>query len=407
MNKKLIKIIISCAVVVMVGAGGYYGYSKQNTVKASSMSKYIVYNAKKSDLQVSVQTTGSVYASLTKDIVSNNSGVINGLNVKEGDMVKQGDTICKINNSDITSQVNKAQLTLDQQNLQLQNAKSDQVAQQNLAVEQAQLDLDSKINQENSMTLTAPISGMITNEANTTGDNIQSGKTILTVVDNTSLKIKVSIDELDIAKVQVGQSAEIKFDALSGKTYQGNVDSISQVGTSTNGVTTYDAVISIKNPDGVKIGMNANVNILVSDKKDALTIPTEALVQRNGKNYVLVSDPTSSSQGTSTVNTTNTKKQNGNGNSQYGSGNGNSKTTNGQNKGKLTQVQIGLENANMVEITSGLKEGDKVLVTLPQVSSSSSKNSNSMSGGLGGGMGYGGGMGGSQRGSGGSGKGGQ
>ena len=87
----------------MVGAGGYYGYSKQNTVKASSMSKYIVYNAKKSDLQVSVQTTGSVYASLTKDIVSNNSGVINGLNVKEGDMVKQGDTICKVDSSDITS----------------------------------------------------------------------------------------------------------------------------------------------------------------------------------------------------------------------------------------------------------------------------------------------------------------
>ena len=266
----------------------------------------------------------------------------------------------------------------------------------------------SKINQENNMTLTAPISGMITNETNTTGDNIQSGKTILTVVDNTSLKIKVSIDELDIAKVQVGQKAEIKFDALTGKTFDGNVDSISQVGTSSNGVTTYDAVISIKNPDGVKIGMNANVNILVSDKQDALTIPTEALIQRNGKDYVMIPQSTTSSQGASTDNSANTKKQNGNGNSQYGSGNGNGngKTTNGQSKGKLVEVQIGLENANMVEITSGLKDGDKVLVTLPQVSSSSSKNSNSMSGGLGGGMGYGGGMGGSQKGSGGSGKGG-
>ena len=407
MNKKLIKIIISCAVVVMVGAGGYYGYSKQNTVKASSMSKYIVYNAKKSDLQVSVQTTGSVYASLTKDIVSNNNGIVNGLNVKEGDMVKEGDTICKVESSDITDQVNKAQLTLDQQNLQLQNAKSDQVAQQTLAVEQAQEDLNSKINQENNMTLTAPITGMITNETIGNGDNIQSGKTILTVVDNTSLKIKVSIDELDIAKVQVGQKAEIKFDALTGKTYDGNVDSISQVGTSSNGVTTYDAVISIKNPDGVKIGMNANVNILVSDKQDALTIPTEALIQRNGKDYVMIPQSTTSSQGASTDNSANTKKQNGNGNSQYGSGSGNSKTTTGQSKGKLVQVQIGLENANMVEITSGLKVGDKVLVTLPQVSSSSSKNSNSMSGGLGGGMGYSGGMGGSQKGSGGSGKGGQ
>ena len=77
--------------------------------------------------------------------------------------------------------------------------------------------------------------------------------------------------------------------------------------------------------------------------------------------------------------------------------NSNGKTTNGQSKGKLVEVKIGLENANMVEITSGLNDGDKVLVTLPQVSSSSSKNSNSMSGGLGGGMGYGGGMGGSQK----------
>jgi HlyD family secretion protein len=395
MNKKVIKAIISCAIVGTLGFGGYYGYSKQSTVKASSLNKYFTATAKKSDLQVDVQTTGTAYAATTKYLVSNNSVIISCLNVQEGDMVKEGDTICTVNNSSITDQVTKAQLTLDQQNLQLQNAKSDQVPQQTLAVEQAQADLNSAVNQENNMTLNAPISGMITNVTNSTGDNIQSGKTILTVVDNTTLRVKVSIDELDISKVQVGQKAEITFDALSGKTYDGNVDSISPVGTSTNGVTTYDAVISIKNPDGVRIGMNANVDILVSDKQDALTIPSEALIQKNGNDYVLVADPNSSSQGNNTT-STNTKRQYGNGN-----GNSNNKTTSGQSKGKLVQVQVGLENSNMVEITSGLNEGDKVLIALPQTSSSNSKNSMS------GGMGFGGGMGSSQRSNSGSGKSGQ
>ena len=166
------------------------------------------------------------------------------------------------------------------------------------------------------------------------------------------MQILATVDETDISKVSAGQSAKITFDALSGKTYEGKVAKVSALGKATNNVTTYDVTISITSPTDIKLGMNGNVTIPVNSKKNVLIVPVEAIRPQNGKNNVLVSD------------------------------------ANQQNGRKLQEVQTGLANETYMEIVSGLKEGDTVLIPMP-VSSQQKQQGFSLFGGMGGNKGGG------------------
>lgn len=376
-KKKLISIIITCLIVGGVVAGGYYGYkklSKGNTTTTAA--SYITVSARKMNLQVNVQGTGTAFAAVTKDIVSNNNGNVKDLSLKVGDTVKKGSKICVVDSDQINENVNKAESNLEKQKLQASKAKtSDDIELQNLNINDAQRDLDSAIDARDKMTITSPIDGVITAINCNNGDNVQMGKAIATIIDTKSIKVKVTVDELDIAKVKKGQKAEIKFGAIKDKVYEGTVEDISQVGVTTNNVTTYDVVVSIKDPTGVLIGMNANVNILTQSKNDALTIPAEALIERNGKKYVRVSsgDNQGNSQG------------NSQGNNQWNSKLG-GRASGG---GKLVEITTGIENENYIEVVSGVTDGEKLLVQLPQTNSNTTNTRNNFRGSFGGNMGGG------------------
>lgn len=426
MKSKLVKTLIACLIIGVVAVGGYYGYKHFFGSKTTaSTSQYITTTARKMNLQVNIQGTGTVYAGTSKDITSNNSGTLKDLNLKVGDTVTAGTKLFTVDSNDLRQNVTKAQNNLQKQQLTVANAKNDtETAIDNLSVNDAQNQVNSANDAVNKMTVTSPINGVITAENNSNDESVQSGKTILSIVDPTSLKIKVSVDELNISKVKVGQKTEIKFDALKDKTYEGSVESVAAVGTTSNNVTTYDVVVSITNPTDIKIGMNANVNILVDSKDNALTIPVEALVDRNGKKFVMVPNSdgstSSSTNSTSSGNTNNNQNSNNNNGQSY-SGNGQNQRSNSQNQrangqggqnsgsssrtgtngfssnGKLVQVTTGLENDNFVEILNGIDEGQKVLINLPTSSSTSSNNKNALSGMGGFGGNFGGGANGGNR----------
>lgn len=396
MKSKIIKVVSAVVIVCLVGGGGYYFYNKSAKAKAAAKNtnRYYTVAAEKSNIDVTVSATGTVEAAQTKDVVANNSGTIQNLSVNVGDTVSQGGTIAKVQSDDIDSAVSKANLTVQQQQLQVNNAKNaDDQAMQQLSLQSAQNDLNNKIEQQNKMTLTAPIGGVVVAKNDNNGDSVQAGKALITIADLSSMKVDVQVDELDISKVKTGQTADLTFDAISGKTYTGTVDSISQMGTTSNNVTTYDVIVTVNNPDGVKLGMNANVNIKVSSKADALTIPVEALVERNNKKYVMVKtsgSDTASSKGSWSQNSSSGNSQGNSGSGSYrrngenGAFGGNNSGRTSTLGGKLVEVQTGLENETTVEITSGIKEGDEVMIQLPQVSSTSSQKSGGF-GGLGGG----------------------
>lgn len=377
MKSKLIKSLIACVIIGVVSIGGYYGYKHFFATKTTaSTNQYITSTAKKMNLQVNIEGTGSVYAGVTKDIVSNNSGTLSGLGAKIGDVVSVGDSLFTVNSDDLKQSVTKAQNNLEKQKLTLASSKNaNEIAINTLSVKDAETQLSNAVNQLNKMTVTSPVNGIVTSQNSSNGDSVQSGKAIITVVDPTSMKVKVSVDELNISKVKVGQKSEIKFDALKDKTYEGTVESVAQIGTTSNNSTTYDVVVSISNPTDIKIGMNANVNILVESKDNAITVPKEALVEKNEKKYVMVASSSSANSSTENAATsTNSQKQNTNNISRNMSAGTSS-------NGRLVEVTVGIENDNYVEILEGVEEGTTILISLPSTSTSTTTNNkNSLSG---------------------------
>jgi HlyD family secretion protein len=354
MKSKLVKGIIIGLIVIGVGVGGYYGYNSYFAKKpVVSAAKNLTVGASKMNLEVSIQGTGSAYASSNKEVFPNNNGTIKNLSLKVGDTVTAGQKLFTSDSDELRSSVTAAQNNLSQQKLTLSSDQASEkvdenkIAKDNIAISEAKTQLSNANQKVSLMNVTAPIGGVITAVNNSNGDSAQSSKSVLTIVDMSSMKIKVSVDELDIGKIKIGQKSVIKFDALKDKSFEGAVEAIAETGTTSNNVTTYEVIVSIKDPSGIKLGMNANVNILVESKENALVIPAAALVEKNGEKFV--------------------------------------KVESSDNSSSLVAIKTGIENENYIEITEGLKEGDKIQIQVSQSSSSSSNNNkNNMNGGFGG-----------------------
>ncbi len=406
MKKRLIKIITSCLIIVGIGAAGYFSYTKYigNKTVAAAVN-YTTAKVSNTNLQVKVQGTGTVYAAVTRDVVSNNNGELKDLSLKEGDLVKKGDKIAQVYTSTLQEEVNKADINLQKQKLQIQTSKTDVDAQiQQLSIEQGQKDLNNAILARDNMNVIAPIGGLVVTRVSNNGDTLQSGKAIVSIVDTSSYKIKVNVDELDIAKIENGQTAEIKFDALENKVYEGAVESIAQIGDTENNVTTYGVVISIKDLEGIKMGMNASINILIESKESVMVVPVEALVEKNNLKYVMVSETQSSVQTNSSVEiegkTNDTKSQMGNMTEEQRTAflkenpdipqnsrqRQNKDSTYNEGTGNLVEVKTGIENEKYIEIISGLTEGQTILITLPTAISNTKTGASGAGGGFNAGM---------------------
>ncbi|MDD3223168.1 MAG: efflux RND transporter periplasmic adaptor subunit [Clostridium sp.] len=435
MNKASIKkLVTSVIIVVVVATGSYILYITKFKSKTTSQNKFITEKVTKGTMNVTVTGTGTVSSASTKDIVIPNNGALANFSVSTGSIITKGTTIANVVAPNLASQINIDTLKLNQAKQQLSqtqnqgssqvqndqakitesqqklsedsaNAKTSQstidsdniavsqaqstlnndtntqnnnIANQNINIQQAQNTLNNDLSTQSSQTIVAPISGTFENVSNQNGDTVQSGKVLGTIEDLSNLQLQVPIDELDISKVQVGQSVSISFDDIKGKTFTGSVTSIPDNGTTSNNVTTYNVLVSINNPSQIKLGMNANVTINVQSKDNALMVPSEAIQTINGKKYILEANSSS--------------KQNS-----YSRKNSSSSGNASNSSGKLVEVQTGLTNQTDVEITSGAADGQSVLVKLPNVSSTTSGKSGSASGksGYGGGSSFSGGMGGS------------
>lgn len=179
--------------------------------------------------------------------------------------------------------VQKGTLLIELKNDDLSKQKKNYEQQLNSLLTQKK---DAENNLENYY-IKAPFDGVVTNINYKKGDTIKSGEVLATVFDNKNLVFNVDIDELDIAKIKVGQKVNITLDALSEtqtNPLTGKVSKIPLEGTTQNGVTTYSVTISIDNPKNIKIGMNANAEIIVNQKQDTLLVPLEA-VQKFGNRY--------------------------------------------------------------------------------------------------------------------------
>ena len=283
-------------------------------------------------------------------ITAEAAGTVAGLSVSEGSRVSAGTVVARLHSSQTENQVTNSRLSLEQQQLAYQNT----------------------VDKLEDYTITAPIDGTIITKNIKVGDTLDAtnGQTTLAVIyDLSYLTFDISLDELDVNEVAVGQTVNITCDSLGDdNAFEGTVTKVSVAGTTQNGVTTYPVTVRIDDaPDGLLPGMNVDATIVVEESKDALSVPVAA-VQRGNTVYV---------KDASAKNTDNTMV-------------GGTVLPDGW---RAVEVETGLSDDTSIEITSGLSEGDTVYV--PQMQAQSSSDGDSMMpGGDMGGMPGGGDMGG-------------
>lgn len=135
----------------------------------------------------------------------------------------------------------------------------------------------------------APFDGVVTAVEPQPGDLVTTGKTAFRVDDLSHLLVDVQISEVDINSVEVGQPVTLAFDAVQGKSYNGEIVKASGVGDAASGAVNFTVTVELTDADEqVKPGMTAAVTIRVKEVKDALLVPNRAVRVVNGQRVVYI-----------------------------------------------------------------------------------------------------------------------
>jgi len=285
------------------------------------------------DQDVFIYKGGSGYLryAQSEDIVTEVSGTVAEIYHAPGDRILKGEPILRLENNELDRQVDEAELQLANAEETLRlilDPDEDTVKAQELKVEQAYQKVVNANKNLDSLNVVSPIDGIVTSISVSVGDELgedtsSSGQELIVVCNFDKNYLEISIDELDINKIEFDQTAVVKIDALPKAVATGKVVGIAQEGTSSNGVTTYPITLEVDYVEGIKGGMSATATILIDKKENVLTIPAESLVTNNNKEMVRVLE-----------------------------------------KGQvmLKPVQTGLNNGTWVEIIKGLNENDQIIV---------------------------------------------
>jgi RND family efflux transporter MFP subunit len=210
------------------------------------------------------------------------------------------------------------------------------------------LDVEQKQQALADYSVAAPFAGIVAAVPAKVGADGAPGTTAVTLITQSKIA-QISLNEVDAAKVAVGQKATLTFDAIDNLTLTGTVAEVDQVGTVTQGVVSYGVQIALDAQDSrIKPGMTVNAKIEVATATDVLTVPASAVKSQGGASYVLEFNPPLASSTVSTAGTAGVVSS-------------------------VAPVQVpvetGIADDTSVEITSGLSEGEQVVVRTINASS--------------------------------------
>jgi HlyD family secretion protein len=259
-----------------------------------------------------------------------------------------------------TRNLNSSQASLDQL----------QAGADPLDIESAQLNLQEAEQTYSNYTFVAPSDGVIGKLNIKVGDNVSSGEVVASLV-TPKQEADISLNEVDAAKVKVGDKAVLTFDAVDGLTLTGTLSELDLIGTVSQGVVQYGAKITFDvNDPRVLPGMSVNAEIITDVKTDVLYVPSSAIkTNAQGSSYVQVFNPPISSASTN-------------------SPQGVTSVVAPQNQ----TVVVGSSNDTSTEIVSGLTEGQQIVTRVinPSTTTSSGSQAPSIFGATGANRGIGG-----------------
>lgn len=186
-----------------------------------------------------------------------------------------------------TQEVAVAQATASNTNAP---ARSEAITQAQATIAQARARLARVESEIADRSLKAPFAGTVTEIDVTIGETVSS-EPIITVLAENEFEMTARIPEIDIGKLAVGQKVEMVFDAKADEQLTGTISFISLKSTEIDGVSYYEAYIAMDTtPDWLRSGLNADINIILSETVDTLRIPKRFLIEENGTYSVLLTN---------------------------------------------------------------------------------------------------------------------
>jgi HlyD family secretion protein len=415
MSKKTIYILLAVAVVLI---GTLVGLSKSGVIGNKDKGTEIeIANVAASTIVETVSATGKIQPEIEVKISSEVSGEIIALNVKEGQVVKKGDLLVKINPDLYTSSYNRTisnlsgtKAGLNQSEASYKEAKANYDRNKSLydkgIISRADWDKAiasfevAKANKQNAYynvqsasatvleakdnlgrtTIYAPADGTISVLNVELGERVlgtqqMAGTEILRVANLNNMEVEVDVNENDIVKIKVGDKANVEVDAYLKKQFKGVVTSISNSASSTltaDQVTNFKVKVRILKESYQDLlegkpstyspfrpGMTATVDIITNTKSNILTVPISSVVVKSDTaavKEIKVEDP-------------NEEKSKPKSDKKF-----ECVFVKVGNKAKIRIIKTGIQDDTNIEVLSGLKKGD-VVITGPYTTVSKELNS--------------------------------
>lgn len=260
--------------------------------------------------------SGQIQAAEEWQVRARVSGKVGSLAVKEGDGVTAGQVLMRLENTALAAQIAQAEAQVKSAREELARllaggtvAKSEDIAAQELAVERARLAVEERERALADLVIRAPCDGMVVRLGSSTGtggasgggtgtsegasglragDRLAAGAQVAIIWSDTSYQVEVPVDELDVARLQVGMPAEVKVAALGQGLLPGRVTRVALEGVVKDGITTYPVTVVVDSVPGLRVGMNADVRIEVERREGVLYLPVEAVRSQGGRQVVMV-----------------------------------------------------------------------------------------------------------------------
>lgn len=303
--KRLLWALIPIAVL---GLTGFFILRRRD---AAHQPVYSTVEVARGDIEVRVLSTGTIQPYTRVEVNSPVSGRVDRVEVDEGDLVREDDILAWISSEDRVALLDAARSGIEEAGTS-ENAES---------LEEARMAYEVAARAYKPVPLTNSISGEVIGRSCEPGQNV-STQTVLFVISD-RLVAGVEVDEADIGKIKKGQTARVVLDAFPDEQVRGRVAKISREGRVVSNVVVYDVMVEPENvPPHWSSGMTASVDFVIEAKDDVLVIPRGALRSREGRVIVLVVEE-------------------------------------GPNP---RPIETGITDGKTIEVTGGLREGERVVV---------------------------------------------
>jgi len=367
---------VNIVLAALVLAGGFWAYETvwaTTPASAATSASADLTTVTTADVTQTVSTSGTIASS---DVVAANfttSGTVTKIYVKLGDHVTKGQTLARIDPTASNEQLQTAEDNLTSAEDSLDRAKT---AKDTASIDTAQTQVDTASDNVTSAkaavagcVLKAPITGTIiaqngvvgatssgsssggggNNNSSSTSSSSSSG--FMQIADLTKMEADTDFPEADATKLKVGMDATVTWNALTGATATGTVESIDPTATTSNNVVSYGVVVKLTSlPDGIRIGQSTTVVVTTASATGVTAVLTSAVTTTGTRSTVTLDGST-----------------------------------------LPTLVQVGVVGDTYTEITSGLTVGQKVVLPAAKTSTTSTNPFAGFGGGGLGGGGFGGG----------------